>query len=664
MPSRAQPQQQSTRSPHGPLAIPCENCHTSAGWRPIRPVPEFDHNKTKYPLRGMHEKVQCTQCHIKPVFTDVGKNCQDCHADIHRRKMGTNCAQCHTVLGWQIATQQIKDHQNRFPLFGAHAAVPCEQCHKSAAVGQYEGLSTACASCHLRDFQKATNPNHASAGFSTTCNLCHSTDSWLQVKFDHSATGFPLTNGHANVPCQSCHINNNYNLQIAPTDCGNSGCHLTTWRQTTTPVHSSAGPAFAVANCANCHTTKGWDGASFDHTATGFALTGTHASPTPTPCSACHVSNNYSLNSSDCMGCHLSAWNSTPTFGGSVPDHVKANFPSSASACATCHPITKWADGKFDHNAFGFPLTNSHALVANGGKVPACTSCHINNNYSLSIAPTDCGNSGCHLTTWQQTTNPNHPAAGSAFAAANCSTCHNTISWTRAIFDHATTGFALMGTHASPVPTPCASCHMNNVYTLNSNDCMGCHLPAWNSTPTFGGNVPDHIKSGFPSTASACTTCHPITKWADGKFDHSATGWPLTGFHLTSTTCAQCHINGNYNLTTANTDCYGCHVAAWQSTATLGGAVPNHIAANYPTTCASCHNTTSWLGATFNHTFFNIPHHGSVCSDCHLVSTNYATFSCINCHTNPFHTQAQTDPRHSGVGGYVYGPTTCYNCHK
>ena len=71
-----------TRSPHGPLAIPCENCHISSGWRPIRAVPEFDHNKTKYPLRGMHEKVQCIQCHLKPVFTDVGKNCADCHADI------------------------------------------------------------------------------------------------------------------------------------------------------------------------------------------------------------------------------------------------------------------------------------------------------------------------------------------------------------------------------------------------------------------------------------------------------------------------------------------------------------------------------------------------------------------------------------------------------
>src|SRR5205823_11231272 len=70
------PQRQTTRSPHGPLAIPCENCHTAAGWRPIRAVPEFDHNKTAYPLRGMHEKVQCTQCHAKPVFTDVGKHCQ------------------------------------------------------------------------------------------------------------------------------------------------------------------------------------------------------------------------------------------------------------------------------------------------------------------------------------------------------------------------------------------------------------------------------------------------------------------------------------------------------------------------------------------------------------------------------------------------------------
>src|SRR5467141_1129346 len=925
------PQRETTRSPHGALAIPCENCHTATGWRPIRAVPEFDHNKTSYPLRGMHEKVQCTQCHVKPVFTDVGKNCQDCHADIHQRKMGTDCARCHSVLGWNNAVQQVKDHQNRFPLLGARPAIQNEECHKGAAVGQFQGLSTACASCHLKDYQKTTNPNHASAKFATTCESCHSFDSWLggtfngtsfnhsappisfpltnghanvpcaschiggnynlqivetdcgnsgchlttwqkttnpvhssagaafgvancagchntiswtTAIFDHSTTGFLLTNGHANVPCASCHINNNYTLTIAPTDCGNSGCHLTKWQQTTTPVHATSGPSFAAVNCATCHTTKGWDSASFDHSTTGFALVGTHASPSPTPCASCHVSNNYTLNSADCMGCHQAAWNTTPSFGGNVPDHIKAGFPTTATACAQCHTITKWADGKFDHTAFGFPLTNSHALVANGGKVPSCASCHINNNYSLTTLLSDCGNSGCHLTTWQQTNNPTHSSSGPTFAVANCSTCHNTITWTTATFDHNTTGFPLTGSHqmapagkvvactdchvgnnytltaantdcygchqvawqstmtlggvvpnhvAAGFPTSqcstchttttwtstfnhattgfpltnahqmapagkaatCASCHINNNYALTiaptdcgnsgchlttwqqtnnpahqsagapfasancstchntitwntaifdhrttgwaltgshqlapagkvvacadchkannytftvaNTDCYGCHQTAWLSTQTLGGAVPNHITSGFPT--SQCSTCHDTVLWSTGKFDHSTTGWPLQGAH-TTTPCASCHMGATpFGLTAANTDCYGCHQAAWLSTQTLGGQVPNHIAAKFSTTCLSCHTTwvtTGWLGATLSaaqHSWFRIPHHGSVCSDCHQVSTDYAQFTCIMCHTVP--TAHRPGMSHPNVnGGNWYGPTICYNCHK
>src|SRR3954447_25678106 len=71
-----------THSPHGNLATPCQNCHTPSGWKPIRAVPEFDHNQTRYPLRGMHTSVTCTQCHVKMVFSNVGQRCQDCHADI------------------------------------------------------------------------------------------------------------------------------------------------------------------------------------------------------------------------------------------------------------------------------------------------------------------------------------------------------------------------------------------------------------------------------------------------------------------------------------------------------------------------------------------------------------------------------------------------------
>jgi hypothetical protein len=244
-------QRQPSRSPHGPLTIPCENCHTSTSWTPIRAIPEFNHDTTRYPLRGMHEKVSCTGCHMKPVFTDVGKNCADCHADIHRAQFGNNCARCHTVLGWKSSVQAIEQHFNRFPLLGAHAVLECDQCHKNPAVGNYLGLSTACESCHLQDWQGTKNPAHATAGTAfaaSNCTTCHAFDTWLNAKFDHSSTGFPLTEGHANVACTQCHIGNNYNLTTTLNQCGNSGCHLTTWQTTTNPVHPSAGPAFALAN--------------------------------------------------------------------------------------------------------------------------------------------------------------------------------------------------------------------------------------------------------------------------------------------------------------------------------------------------------------------------------------------------------------------------------
>ncbi|HKT69724.1 MAG TPA: hypothetical protein VJP83_09820, partial [Terriglobales bacterium] len=60
-----------TRSPHGNLNLPCQNCHTFTAWKPIRSVPEFDHNQTKFPLRGMHEGVACRQCHTDLVFSNA-----------------------------------------------------------------------------------------------------------------------------------------------------------------------------------------------------------------------------------------------------------------------------------------------------------------------------------------------------------------------------------------------------------------------------------------------------------------------------------------------------------------------------------------------------------------------------------------------------------------
>jgi hypothetical protein len=857
----ADSQRETTRSPHGSLAIPCENCHTATGWRPIRAVPEFDHNKTKYPLRGMHEKVPCVQCHVKPVFSNVATNCQDCHADVHQRKMGTDCAQCHTVQGWNIAVQQVKDHQNRFPLLGAHAAVQCEDCHKGAAVGQFLGLSTACNSCHMRDFQQATNPNHVAAQFPQTCADCHSFDSWLGATVNHSAPpiNFPLTNGHANVPCQSCHvggnyklqilatdcgnsgchlttwqqttnpkhsaaatvfpvatcaachntvswltanfdhsttgfpltnshqlapagkvtactdchINNNYTLQITPTDCGNSGCHLTNWQQTNNPTHSSAGAPFAAANCSTCHNPTLWTNVAFDHSVTGWPLTGSHQlapAGKVVACTDCHVGNNYTFTTAntDCYGCHQTAWNSTPSFGGAVPNHITAGFPT--SLCSSCHDTSVWTDSTFNHANTGFPLTNSHQ-IAPAGKVTGCEQCHVGNYSTLAIQPTDCGNSGCHLTTWQQTNNPTHSTAGTAFAAASCSTCHNPTLWTNVVFNHAVTGWPLAGSHqmapAGKV-VACTDCHVGNNYTFTAanTDCYGCHQTAWNSTSSSGGNVPNHITAGFPT--SLCSSCHDTVSWTDSTFNHAKTGFPLTnshqlapagkvtgcnqchgvnyktlaiqptdcgnsGCHLSTwqqtnnpthpaagasfgtancqychnptlwtnvtfnhavtgwaltgshqmapagkvVACTDCHVGSNYNFTAANTDCYGCHQTAWNSTPSFGGAVPNHISAGFPTSlCSSCHDTITWTDSTFNHANTGFPltnsHQiapaGKVtgCDQCHVG--NYSTLAiqptdCGNsgCHLTTW--QGTNNPSHSAAGSR-FGAANCQYCHN
>jgi hypothetical protein len=171
----------SSESPHGPMQVACEKCHTASAWKPIRAKPDFDHTKTGYPLRGLHLGVTCEECHVNPVFANAGNNCQDCHADLHRRKNGAQCDLCHRVTGWQVLIQSINAHQDRFPLIGAHAAVDCYSCHKAGAVGQFnrQGLSTECVSCHLKAFQKTTAPNHQALGYSTDCLQCHSSmDGW------------------------------------------------------------------------------------------------------------------------------------------------------------------------------------------------------------------------------------------------------------------------------------------------------------------------------------------------------------------------------------------------------------------------------------------------------------------------------------------------------
>lgn len=598
-----------TRSPHGNLNVPCQNCHTFSGWKPIRSIPEFDHNQTRYPLRGMHQKVMCTECHTKPVFTNVGTKCADCHADIHRRQFGANCEQCHSVKGWQVSVQQIQQHQNRFPLLGAHAALDCDSCHKSAAVGQFQGLSTQCYSCHARDFQKTTGPSHVTASFPTSCEQCHNLDNWFGVNFDHlKYTGFALTGMHATLDCVACHVGGKF--KGTPADC--VGCHLPDFRNTTNPNHVTSG---FPQTCQSCHSTSAWQPANFDHNSVGFPLTAGHAG---LQCSQCHTNGNYNLTSTACSTCHMKDYNSTTN-----PNHVQAKFPTS---CQSCHNTTTWGNATFNHNTTGFALTGAHTSLP-------CTQCHVNGNYNLTSGAC----STCHMKDYNGATDPNHVQAN---FPTTCDSCHSTATWAGATFNHNSTGFALTGAHTT---LQCSQCHINGNYKLTSGACVTCHLKDFN-----GATNPNHVQAGFPQT---CDMCHNTTAWIPSSFNHNNTAFPLTGAHQT-VPCANCHVNNNY--TNLPTDCYSCHKTDYQNTTN-----PNHQAAGFPTTCQTCHTTTSWQGATFNHTYFPMKHGGaSGCSSCHTNPSDYSVFSCTICHA-----KSQTDQQHQGVRGYVYNSTNCYQCH-
>jgi hypothetical protein len=616
----SQPQSQSaltTRSPHGPLNIACQNCHTLEGWKPIRAVPEFDHNTTRFPLRGLHQGVTCTQCHTKPVFTNVGHLCAECHADLHRGKLGANCEQCHSVRGWKVQAQQIKDHNNRFPLLGAHAAVECDSCHKNGGLSNYTTMPTDCYSCHAKEFQTA-QPNHAQLKFPTDCTQCHGMDNWLGAKFDHlKFTGFALTGAHATLDCVACHLGGKYTG--TPATC--AGCHLNDFNKTNNPSHVQAG---FPQTCQTCHSTAAWNPATFDHsTFTKFPLTGAHAN---VACTQCHVNGQFVGTPTDCFSCHQKDYMAT-----TAPNHAQAGKPTT---CAMCHDTAQWTDIHFSHAAEGWALTGAHATIS-------CEACHINNNYN--ITNTTC--SSCHLKDFQNTNNPNHAQAG---IPQTCEQCHTTANWATTNFDHSTTGFPLTGTHVS---TPCANCHVNNNYNLTSANavCVSCHLKDFQGT-----TQPNHVQANMSQT---CQQCHNTTSWANATFDHSTTGWPLTGAH-TSLQCALCHTNGNYGLTTANTTCVSCHLTDFNNTTN-----PNHAQQGFPQTCEQCHTTASWLNATFNHNNTGFPLTGAhttlQCAQCH-VNNNYnlTSTACVTCHLNDY--KGTTQPNHVQANM----PQTCEQCHS
>ena len=611
------PDFQKTSSPNHPAAgfsTDCTGCHTNVSWR----TAGFNHNTTQFPLTGGHQAATCQACHADGVYKGKPTACVSCHqanftatTNPPHQPAGfpTTCTICHNTTAWAGA---VFDHNTtQFPLTGGHQAATCQACHGD---GVYVGKPTTCVSCHQSNFTATTNPAHQAAGFPTTCATCHTTATWTGVAYAH--TQFPLTGAHQAASCQQCHGDGVYRGK--PATC--VSCHQSAFNGTTNPPHQAAG---FPTTCTACHTTTTWTGAVFNHSTTQFPLTGAHQAAT---CQACHSDGVYDGKPTTCISCHQAKYSATTN-----PPHQAAGY---STDCTTCHTTTTWTGAVFNHSTTQFPLTGAHQAAT-------CQQCHGDGVYDGK--PTTC--ISCHQASYGSTSNPPHQAAG---FPTSCTDCHTTTTWTGAVFDHNATQFPLTGAHLAAT---CQQCHSDGVYNGKPTTCVSCHQTDYSATTN-----PAHQAAGFPTT---CGGCHTTTTWAGAVFDHSTTQFPLTGAHVAAT-CQQCHSDGVYDgkLTT----CVSCHQADYNTTTN-----PAHLAAGFPTTCATCHTTITWTGATFDHDgpYFPIysgSHQGrwTSCSQCHQNPAAYAQFTCLTCHE---HDQTSMDSKHQGRSGYSYTSIACYTCH-
>jgi hypothetical protein len=306
----------------------CAECHNEKGFTPSLFTVAL-HAGTQYPLEGQHAKVACAKCHlpkgVDTLFKIKDTQCAACHADVHKGQFSgpphnNRCEDCHNVRSFHSVKFTPAQHeQTRFPLMGAHIAVPCVECHKAEGGGgsaepvRYRFEDRSCTACHQDPHEGQFAKRMATRrrnGSLLGCEACHTLASWTEISgFDHSTTSFPLTGAHRTVACIACHRPENLktslrgvNFKAAPTICHD--CHED-------PHGGQFYRAKAAPQCTSCHNTLRWKPSLFNHeTGTTFSLKGAHQN---VPCGLCHklfrqVNGRrvvfYKPTARECVACH------------------------------------------------------------------------------------------------------------------------------------------------------------------------------------------------------------------------------------------------------------------------------------------------------------------------------------------------------------------------
>lgn len=250
-------------SAHGGFVddMDCSACHTEAGWglASSAGASGFDHDRTGFPLRGVHRQAGCGRCHTgqaKPATT-----CEGCHRDPHHGRHDGTCAECHTAVAWSDTSTLEQHRRTRMPLTGRHALVDCSACHKRQGERAFGDTPTDCYSCHRAEYRADPNQIHheadGSGQFSRECGTCHRTSSWspaftipntsrttMAIGGRHDAVFVLSTGSHRAAECSACHVDTR-RTRLVRCD----GCHLdsTLRAQHRSPVSRAA------SACLGCH---------------------------------------------------------------------------------------------------------------------------------------------------------------------------------------------------------------------------------------------------------------------------------------------------------------------------------------------------------------------------------------------------------------------------
>ncbi len=399
--------------PHtGRFGAACSKCHVTDDWKVVGKE-RFNHDLTRYPLRGRHVAVRCEQCHDpksptgkKPPFA----TCGTCHADAHAGKAllagrPVDCAACHDVAGWKPATYTVEQHKSAsYPLEGAHRSVPCSSCHRKSPSGvDVARLGSAgvairmghehCLDCH----EDSHGGQLAKAEGRGACEPCHRVEAWKPSTYtvaQHARLRLPLLGRHAQIACAACHGPARPGLPALPgsevlgkarvgihlKEIACEACHADPHEGRFGAQRASAKQVTRrPAGCTACHGVSTFRPSTVDvamHAAFGFPLEAAHGAA---PCESCHkemktpravsslllsrgggASMAFAVKDQRCEACHQN------------PHGTQFEARRDHGQCAACHNALAFRPaGRFEHDRdAGFRLLGVHAKVA-------CGRCHV-----------------------------------------------------------------------------------------------------------------------------------------------------------------------------------------------------------------------------------------------------------------------------------------------